>query len=281
MTTPGSDHLPNMGKLGMTKVRSAAVAGTFYPDQPHHLQSAVRTYLSPDGNNANPTNLSTNKALIVPHAGYRYSGGTASYGYRRWIPLADQIRRVILLGPPHREPVHGIALPDQTHFATPLGLVELDQAAMTRIEQFDFVYRSNSAHQLEHSLEVQLPFLQTLLNNFTLVPLLIGECSFQLVAQVLDLLWGDDETVIICSSDLSHFHPDQQARDLDQNTADLISAKQPTLTSQQACGCRSINGLLEAARQRDLTVEKLHYSNSGDNSGDLNRVVGYGAFAVG
>ena len=261
----------------MPTIRPAAIAGIFYPANSTELQSLISSFLVPADDSATAKPV---KALIVPHAGYLYSGHTAGKGYQRIEPIARQIRRVILLGPPHREAITGIALPHWSHFTTPLGTIRLDQAAMTEVEQLSFVGRSDSAHQMEHCLEVQLPFLQYLLDDFTLVPMLVGECSAEQVAQVMDLLWGEEETLIICSSDLSHFHPYQQARNIDLASCELILAQQPVLTGQQACGCRAINGLLVAAKQRHLQVEKLDYCNSGDTAGDQDRVVGYGAFSL-
>ena len=262
----------------MPSIRPAAMAGSFYPANSTELQSLIRGFLVTADT---PTATKPIKALIVPHAGYIYSGDTAGKGYQQIESLARQIRRVILLGPPHREAIAGIALPHCSHFTTPLGTIPLDQAAMAEVEQLSFVGRSDSAHQMEHCLEVQLPFLQYLLDDFTLVPMLVGECSAEQVAQVLDLLWGEEETLIICSSDLSHFHPYQQARNIDLASCETILAQQPVLTGHQACGCRAINGLLVAAKRRHLKIEQLDYCNSGDTGGDRDRVVGYAAFGLG
>jgi len=262
----------------MNSTRPAAVAGTFYPGDPRELDRLIAEFI---GAVDLPQGTAPPKCLIVPHAGYIYSGRTAAYAYRLLQPHASTITRVILLGPPHRVPVRGIAIPAWQRFATPLGEVALDQPALTELEQFDCVSHSNAAHELEHSLEVQLPFLQSLLDDFTLVPMVVGECPPELVADVIDSLWGGNETLFICSTDLSHFHPYENAREIDRATCELIKAEQPTIEGEQACGCRALNGMLIAARRHDLPVELLHYCNSGDTAGPKDGVVGYGAFAIG
>ena len=262
----------------MNSTRPAAVAGTFYPGDQQELNRLIAGFINAVDH---PQRAAPPKCLIVPHAGYIYSGSTAAYAYRLLQPHAAAITRVILLGPPHRVPVRGIAIPTWRHFATPLGEVELDQPALTELEQFNFVSRSNAAHEFEHSLEVQLPFLKSLLDDFTLVPMVVGECAPEQVADVIDSLWGGDETLLICSTDLSHFHPYQSAREIDLATCELIKAEQPTIEGEQACGCRALNGMLVAARRHGLPVAQLHYCNSGDTAGPKDSVVGYGAFSIG
>ena len=219
------------------------------------------------------------KAIIAPHAGYVYSGPIAASVYAPLAAMRERIRRVILLGPTHRVAVNGLALPSVHAFATPLGVVPLDAEAVAAIEPLPQVLISDAAHALEHSLEVQLPFLQTVLGEFTLVPLAVGRASAAQVAEVLECLWGGDETLIVVSSDLSHYLPYTLARETDSNTARHIVALDPHIDHQQACGATPVNGLLLAARRHDLQATMIDLRNSGDTAGDRSRVVGYGAFA--
>ena len=259
----------------MTNIRPPAVAGMFYPGNPAELVTTVDTLLAAA---RQPTEAAA-KALIVPHAGYIYSGATAALAYAGLAPLRQQIKRVILLGPTHRVAVNGIALPETTAFATPLGNVQLDLAAIAQLRALPQIVFSDRVHAQEHSLEVHLPFLQRVLGDFTLVPLAVGEASPQAVAEVLDLLWGGPETLIIISSDLSHFLNYQTAQQVDRNTCQHILQLDASIQPQQACGAYPVNGLLLAARQRGLTPQLIHLCNSGDTAGDKNRVVGYASFA--
>jgi hypothetical protein len=219
------------------------------------------------------------KALIVPHAGYIYSGSTAAQGYAQLAAVRQTIRRVVLLGPVHRVPVRGLALPGADYFATPLGEIEIDQDAVAAIGALRQVVVSPAAHAQEHSLEVQLPFLQLMLDDFKLLPLAVGDATPSEVAQVLDVLWGGDETLIVISSDLSHFLPYASAQAIDNETVQSILQLQTNLNHQQACGATPVNGLLLAARQHHLQPHLLGLCNSGDTAGDQNRVVGYAALA--
>jgi hypothetical protein len=259
----------------MLNVRPAAVAGAFYPLQPH----ALRRMLEDCFDAANPSLLRP-KALIVPHAGYVYSGPIAASAYALLEPLRDIVRRVVLLGPVHRIWVKGLALPGAAAFETPLGQVTLDQAAIAAITDLPQVSVSAAAHAEEHSLEVHLPFLQTVLADFSLIPLAVGGASPEEVAEVLDRLWGGDETLIVVSSDLSHFLPYAEAKQVDTATADAILRLENHLVSEQACGANSINGLTLAARRHGLAPHLLDMRNSGDTAGDRGRVVGYAAFAL-
>ncbi len=259
----------------MSAIRPAAVAGLFYPETPAVLRQTLAGLLSAAG----PAAARPPKALIVPHAGYVYSGPVAASAYARLGDLRGRIRRVVLLGPTHRVYVRGLALPDAERFATPLGEVALDRAAMQRLAGLPQVIQSEAAHRMEHSLEVQLPFLQMLLDDFTLLPLAVGEATAAEVAEVLEAVWGGDETLIVISSDLSHFHPDAVARRLDRTTADAILALDPRLDHEQACGATPVNGLLLAARRHGLHPVELDLRNSSDTAGDPERVVGYAAFA--
>jgi AmmeMemoRadiSam system protein B/AmmeMemoRadiSam system protein A len=260
----------------MDQVRAPAVAGGFYPASAEALLQELTTLL---GSVASPTRNARPKALIAPHAGYVYSGLTAAHAYRELAPWRDEISRVILLGPAHRVRVTGLALPATGAFATPLGTVPLDGAAMALIRPLPQVCTSDEAHAWEHSLEVHLPFLQQVLGRFTLVPLAVGDATPAQVAEVLSALWGGDETLILVSSDLSHYLSHPQAQAVDGRTTRSILDLQPHLNHQQACGATPVNGLLLEARARGLTPKLLDQRNSGDTAGDKNRVVGYASFA--
>lgn len=260
----------------MQTIRQPAVAGTFYPSHPELLENGVRALLT----SATPNSINyCPKALIVPHAGYIYSGATAAAAYACLAKSAVAITRVVLLGPVHKVPVRGLALPDVDAFATPLGTVELDKEAIKIILGLKQVEISPSAHAAEHSLEVQLPFLQSVLGEFKLVPLAVGKASSAEVAEVLDLLWGGPETLIVISSDLSHFLPYEEACVIDRDTADRILSLEPLRTHDQACGAVPINGFLLCAKRHHLHSQLIKLCNSGDTAGDRNRVVGYASFA--
>lgn len=260
----------------MSTVRQPAVAGMFYPSDPAELSAGIRALLADAGTGA-ATHFP--KALIVPHAGYVYSGPVAAIAYARLAPLADRIKRVVLLGPVHRVPVRGLALPRVTAFTTPLGEVALDTGAMAALTDLPQVTRSDAAHAQEHSLEVHLPFLQTVLGDFLLLPLAVGNATAQEVAGVLERVWGGEETLIVISSDLSHFLPYDVARRVDRETVEHILALQPDLDHEQACGATPVNGLLAFAGHHALQSELLDLRNSGDTAGDKARVVGYAAIA--
>lgn len=260
----------------MNAVRKPAVAGYFYPADPVLLRDELGRMLAavPETKDAPAP-----KALIVPHAGYIYSGAIAASGYARLVPAADKIRRVVLLGPAHRVAVRGLALPAATSFASPLGEVALDQRAIEDIAALSQVVISEAAHALEHALEVQLPFLQTVLGEFQLLPLVVGNATTDEVAQVLERLWGGPETLIVISSDLSHYLPYAAARRTDDDAVQRMLRLEPGLDHEQACGATPVNGLLALARQRGLSAELLDLRNSGDTAGDKARVVGYAALA--
>lgn len=260
----------------MDQVRAPAVAGAFYPASAEALQSQVSALLDSVPRAARGPRP---KALIAPHAGYIYSGPTAAHAYSQLLPWRDEISRVILLGPAHRVRISGLALPAADAFASPLGTVPLDGAAMAQIRQLPQVRISDEAHAWEHSLEVHLPFLQRALTAFTLVPLAVGNATPAQIAEVLNLLWGGDETLVVVSSDLSHYLNYAQAQAADERTAGSILELQPCLNHQQACGATPVNGLLLEARARGLSPRLLDQCNSGDTAGDKNRVVGYASFA--
>ena len=260
----------------MARTRSAAVAGTFYPGDSATLAARVSGYLAQA---AMPTGEPPPKAIIAPHAGYIYSGPIAASIYARLAPLAGTVRRVVLAGPAHRVYVRGAAIPSVEAFDSPLGAVALDAEALAELRKLPFVEVNDRAHALEHSLEVHLPFLQSILGEFALVPIVVGECSPQEMARVYDLLWGGAETLIVVSSDLSHYLPYETARVVDGRTARSILELSDALDPEEACGAAPINGLLRTARARGLVAEQVDLRNSGDTAGDRDRVVGYGAFA--
>src|SRR5581483_4544222 len=233
----------------MHTLRPAAVAGLFYPNDAQSLRDQVANLLRSAEAAPGLAKLpaAPPKALIAPHAGYIYSGPIAAHAYGLIAPFAARIQRVVLLGPAHRVAVRGLALPEATHFQTPLGLVEIDAQAVTALRDLPQVTTSRAAHALEHSLEVHLPFLQALLPQFRLIPLVVGDATAEEVAQVLERLWGGEETVIVASSDLSHYLPYVDAQKTDRNTATAILELRSTLDPHQACGAYPINGLLRAA----------------------------------
>lgn len=264
-----------MKHLSASGVRPAAVAGLFYPRDPHELAQSVDAMVS----HATPAGGPAPKAIIAPHAGYIYSGPIAATAYARITALRGRVKRVVLLGPAHRVAADGLALPDTTAFATPLGTVAVDADAVADVCALPQVSTSGSAHALEHSLEVHLPFLQAVLGKFSLVPFAVGHADAQDVAGVLEMLWGGPETLIVVSSDLSHYHPYAVAQALDRKTAADILALRTDITHEQACGATPVTGMSLIAQQRKLEPQLLDLRNSGDTAGDRARVVGYGAFA--
>ena len=259
----------------MFQMRAPAVAGMFYPGAAHALDRDVRRLLE------QATALASGpgpKALIVPHAGYVYSGPIAASAYAALVH-AQHIRRVILLGPAHRVALHGMALSGAEMFSTPLGTVRVDQAGEAAIAHLPGVIVSPAAHAQEHSLEVQLPFLQVLLSDFVVLPVVVGQASADAVARVLECVWGGQETLIVVSSDLSHYLPYGSAQEKDRATLHDILQWHPLASHEQACGRTPINGLLLAAQRRGLVPHLLDHRNSGDTAGDRSRVVGYAAIA--
>jgi MEMO1 family protein len=262
----------------MSSVRPAAVAGMFYPRDARALGAEVDELLGAVEELA--PRLGFPKALVVPHAGYIYSGPVAARAYDELAPARGIVRRVVLLGPVHRVPVRGLAVPGAEAFETPLGRIPLDRPALSTLEDLPQVVRSDPAHALEHSLEVQLPFLQKVLGEFTLVPFAVGTASVAEVAQVLERLWGGEETLIVVSTDLSHYHDYERARAVDAATLARIAACASDLDHDEACGATPLNGLLAFARSRALPVRLLAACNSGDTAGGRDRVVGYSSFAL-
>ena len=261
----------------MPEVRRTAVAGLFYPSTPRELESAVEKYLEKAPARADPG--AAPKAVIAPHAGYVYSGPIAGSALAPLGPDADRISRIVLLGPAHRLPVRGLALPDVEGFETPLGVVPVDTELVDQVVDLPQVGISRAAHAPEHCLEVELPFLQVLLDRFTILPLLVGDATPGEEAEVLLRVWGGPETRIVVSSDLSHYLEYSQAQGVDESTADDVLALRSPISPSQACGAGAINGLLVAALDLGLTASLLDLRNSGDTAGDRSQVVGYGAFA--
>ena len=260
------------------RIREPAIAGQFYPAEPEELRATVTRLLDavPLVADAAPP-----KALIAPHAGYPYSGPVAASVYAHIRPLAGKIRRVILLGPSHRVPFRGIATTTATAYRSPLGDLPVDHKALEAIADLPGVQLLDIAHGPEHSLEAHLPFLQVALGTFELVPLVVGDASSEQVASVLERLWGGPETLIVVSSDLSHFHDYATACRLDTATTRAIEQlDEHALGPEQACGCRPLAGLLRLARQRGLTITTLDQRNSGDTAGPRDQVVGYGAWML-
>jgi len=258
----------------MSNTRQPAVAGMFYPGSAETLHREVQDYLAA----AHPAGPAP-KAVIVPHAGYVYSGPVAASAYARLHGAAEQIHRVVLLGPSHRVGFPGLAASTADEFLTPLGPIPLDREAIDRALALPQVRVLDQAHALEHSLEVQLPFLQEVLGTFRLVPLVVGDATPQDVGEVLELLWGGTETLIVISSDLSHYYDYATARELDAATTQAIEGlRLEDIGAEDACGRHPVKGLLWVARRKGLSVETVDLRNSGDTAGPRDQVVGYGAY---
>jgi AmmeMemoRadiSam system protein B len=258
----------------MSLIREPAVAGLFYPANSRVLHQSISDFLD----HATSTGK-VPKAIIVPHAGYQYSGEVAANAYHLLKQAADKIRRVILIGPSHHVGFSGVAVPSVDHFATPLGNVPIDKNTIALISDLSFVQIRDDAHYQEHSLEVQLPFLQTLLSDFSLVPIVVGDASAEEISHVLERLWNGPETLIVVSSDLSHFYNYITAKQMDRETSEAIEQLRPDLIGyESACGRVPVNGLLTVARKLGLSAHALDLRNSGDTAGSKDRVVGYGAY---
>ncbi len=272
-----TDHEAPVANGDAPRIRPPAVAGTFYPASPDDLRTAVRQAFA--ASVPPVVDAPTPEAIVVPHAGYVYSGAIAASAYARIIPARSTIRRVVLLGPSHRVYVRGLAVPSVDAFLTPLGVVPIDTRARDIAFGCAGVEVDDRAHADEHSLEVQLPFLQTVLDEFTLLPLSVGDATVDEVAAVLEALWDGPDSLVVVSTDLSHYHHYDDAARLDARTAAAIVARS-AIDDHDACGARPLRGLLRVVTDHGLAVEQLDLRNSGDTSGDRHRVVGYGAFAV-
>lgn len=263
----------------MSRIRPPAVAGSFYPAQAVPLQAQVDMLLAAVEPRPSARSNRPIKALIVPHAGYVYSGPIAASAYALLRDRVNPIERVVMLGPAHRVPLRGLALPGCDAFASPLGEIQIDFEGVERVRGLPQVIESAAAHAFEHALEVQLPFLQTVLSAFRLLPLVVGEASTDDVAEVLERVWGGTETLIVISSDLSHYLPYASACARDSASIAQVLRLDPGLDHQQACGATPVNGLLCAARHHGLMPGLLDLRNSGDTAGDRSRVVGYAALS--
>jgi len=256
--------------------RLPAVAGSFYPANPKQLHIMIDRYL-----NDADTGDKVPKAIIAPHAGYIYSGPVAASAYARLKKAYDLITRVVLIGPSHHVAFRGMAVSRAESFTTPLGSIPVDLAAVETILCLPFVEYIEQAHAYEHSLEVHLPFLQETLGNFKIVPIVAGDASAEQVSQVINALWGGDETLIVISSDLSHYHDYATAQRLDKATSAAIEQLHyEKLGVESACGRIPVSGLLKVAQEKSLTIKTLDLRNSGDTAGDKSRVVGYGAYVI-
>jgi len=258
----------------MMHVKTPAVAGLFYPGDAHELRTALQGYLTADG----PANEARPHALIAPHAGYQYSGPIAGSAYATLAPWADEIDRVVVLAPSHRVPFSGIATSSADAFQTPLGDIPVDLEAIAQLARLPGVVELDAAFAQEHALEVQLPFLQAVLGDFRLVPLIVGEADIEDVSRILETLLSPD-TLIVVSSDLSHYLDYRSCQQRDRATSGLIENMQADeIGPYDACGAYPIRGLLQTARQHGWKVRTLDLRNSGDTAGDRSRVVGYGAY---
>jgi MEMO1 family protein len=262
----------------MSSVRPAAVAGMFYPGDARALAAEVDDLLG--GVGVPVPRLGYPKALIVPHAGYIYSGPVAARAFDELIAARGSVRRVVLLGPTHRVAMRGLAATSASAFATPLGTVRIDAEALREVSDLPQVVTSDAAHALEHSLEVQLPFLQKVLGEFALAPFAVGRASVEEVAEVIERLWGGPETLIVVSTDMSHYHTYEQARAIDGATIERIAAFATDIDHEEACGATPLNGLLFTSKQKNLSLKLLSACNSGDTAGGKGRVVGYSSFGL-
>lgn len=263
--------------MSKSSVRPPAVAGLFYPQDGAQLREVVLGFVH-DHRRSPPVRAP--KALVVPHAGYLYSGAVAGRGYGLLEGACAGIRHVALFGPSHRVPMRGLAVPSNDYFATPLGDVPIDGAGRRRLRELGLAGIADAPHATEHSLEVQLPFLQVVLGQFDVLPVAVGLAPPEQVAAALDAVWDGPDTLVVVSSDLSHYHTYNEARQLDDGTTRSILALRGDVSDEQACGARGINGLMAVAHRKGLSVELLDQRNSGDTAGDRARVVGYGSYAL-
>jgi AmmeMemoRadiSam system protein B len=266
-----------MSQSASARIRLPSVAGQFYPADPGQLDAMLAQLL------ARAENIETEvpKAIIAPHAGYIYSGPVAATVYKKLQDLVGQIDRVVVLSPAHRFGFRGIAWSDVDYFRTPLGDIPVDRHSLAEITDLEFVQPLENAFNGEHALEVHLPFLQKALGSFQLVPFVVGMASAEQVATLLQRLWGDERTLIVVSSDLSHFHDYNEARQLDRRTAKAISQLDyVSITGNDACGVYPLSGLLLEAARRGMHIDTVDLRNSGDTAGNRDRVVGYGSFVM-
>jgi len=262
----------------MKQIRKEAVAGTFYPADKEKLKIMLTHYL-----NDAPQAEKVPKAIIVPHAGYIYSGPIAATAYARLIPNNQVIKKVLLIGPSHRVGFQGLALSSADQFSTPLGNISVATDIVEKLNELPFVHYLDKAHEWEHSLEVHLPFLQTVLKDFSLIPIVAGDATADQVCQLIEMFWEHDDILVVISSDLSHFHDYQTAKRLDKQTSAMIEKLHyENLDSHSACGKVPVSGLMALAKKKQLQIKNIDLRNSGDTAGnnDLNRVVGYGSYVI-
>lgn len=260
----------------MRTVRQPAVSGTFYPDDPDQLRSLVREFIRTD-----PTDSKSPKAIIAPHAGYVYSGRVAGIAYAQLTNDKDIIRRVVLIGPSHRKSFSGIALTSADQFESPLGTIAIDKKTNLLLSELPFAQIDDSAHENEHCLEVHLPFIQEALTNTTLVPIVVGQATTEEIMELIKAVWDPPETIVVISSDLSHYLSYDDAKQFDDETSEILERLEWTkLTHERACGASPICGLLHFAEINGLTAKTLALQNSGDTAGPKDNVVGYGAYAI-
>ena len=265
--------------------RPPAVAGQFYPAEPALLQQQVESLLQQAEANSAVQQAEQSdapiRALIAPHAGFIYSGPVAASAYAPLRRQAGRIHRVFLLGPSHRVPFKGLATPEADYYQTPLGDIELDTGSLRAAERHPGVSRLDAAHRWEHSLEVQLPFLQAVLGDFRLIPLVVGQADMTDTAALIQDLSGAPDVLTVVSTDLSHYHSYDQAMRRDAATASAIEALDATaLDGDGACGYHPLQGLLLAAKEKGWRIRRLDLRNSGDTAGSRDRVVGYGAWIL-
>ncbi|MEG3618950.1 AmmeMemoRadiSam system protein B [Magnetovibrio sp. PR-2] len=259
----------------MSNVRPPAVAGQFYPADAKTLSKQVLSYLAEASEDVH----APPKALIAPHAGYVYSGLVAAHAYAHILPLKGVVKRVVLLGPCHRVAVQGVALSSADAFLTPLGSMPIDHSLDEQLLELPGVHVFDATHANEHSLEVHIPFLQSILDDFALIPMVVGAADAVMVANILDAVWGGPETLIVISSDLSHYLDYDSAKALDQQTCSAIEQLDwQAIGNKQACGRMPVKGLLELAKRKGLEVRTLDLRNSGDTAGTKKQVVGYGSW---
>ncbi|MGM0558831.1 MAG: AmmeMemoRadiSam system protein B [Myxococcota bacterium] len=260
----------------MSEIRQPACAGRFYSSSEDQLSADVETFLRDVQPDKPP------RAVIAPHAGYAFSGPVAGHAFGALATRGDSVERVVVVGPSHHVGFEGLSVSPHDAFETPLGQVPVDTEEARALVDQGLARFSSAPHKREHSLETHLPFLQSVFDDFTIVPIVTGHAEGQEVARVLERYWDDDSTVISVSSDLSHFLDYEQAREIDEATAGRIENLQPDrIGPDQACGFVAVRGLLEFAKAHGLDVERLHLRNSGDTAGDKSRVVGYGAWSIG
>lgn len=261
----------------MSQIRQPAVAGMFYPADAQILKADIHQYLQ----QVETVPGDVPKAIVVPHAGYVYSGPIAASAYKQILPFKDKISRVVLLGPSHQVAFHGLAVPQSDFFNTPLGNIPIDHKGIGLLAELPQVITSDQAHLQEHSLEVQLPFLQEVLSEFSLIPLVVGDAERNEVAEVINRFCDDEHTLIVISTDLSHYHNYNEAKQLDSATSDAIVNLKPDLIDyEDACGRNGLKGMLTVAEEKHLSVDLLDLRNSGDTAGDKSRVVGYAAYVI-